>query len=204
MHAAFKENLMTSLRPCLVCAAIVLTALMVGAHGNSQGNSVRYEKEGLSFDYADGWTLADQSNADAQQLTLTKANTDAQITVFVHRGRIDTPEKLVQAKKAFIDPYVKSVNDRFVGWGAKPESSPATSEVGGAAAEGVRIRASLGGDAAEASIFWAPVNGRVVVLTFFRPDNQNKQTMPSYDVIRTSIKVEPPPAKATPSKKPVQ
>ena len=190
---------MTSLRPFVIFAAIVLAALMV----RPQGNSSRFEKEGLSFDYANGWAVADQSNADAQQLMLTKANTDAQITVFVHRGRVDTPDKLAQAKKAFIDPYLKSVSDRFVGWGAKPESSPATSEIGGAAAEGVRIRASLGSDAAEASIFWAPLNGHVVVLTFFRPDDQNKLTMPGYDTIRTSIKIEPPPPKASPSKKPV-
>lgn len=190
---------MTSLRPLVIFAAIVLTALMV----RPQGNSSQFAKEGLSFDYASGWAVADESNADAQQLTLTKANTDAQITVFVHRGKVDSPEKLAQAKKAFIDPYVKSVNDRFVGMGAKPESTPATSEVGGAAAEGVRIRASLGGDAAEASIFWVPLNGRVVVLTFFRPDDQLKQTMAAYDIVRTSLKVEPPPPKAAPSKKPV-
>jgi hypothetical protein len=190
---------MTSLRPFIVFAAIVLTALIV----KPQGNSSQFAKEGLSFDYANGWTLADESNADAQQLTLTKANTDAKITIFVHRGKVDTPEKFAQAKKAFIDPYVKSVNDRFVGWGAKPETSPATSEVGGAAAEGVRIRASLGGDAAEANIFWVALGTRVVVLTFFRPDDQLKPTMPGYDTIRTSIKVEPPPPKASPSKKPV-
>ena len=192
-----------TLRPCLIFAAIVLTALMVRPHDNPQANSVHFEKEGLSFDYPNGWTIADQSNSDAQQLVLSNANTDAQITVFVHRGRIDTPEKLAQARKAFIDPYVKAFNDRFVGLGAKPESTPATSEVGGAAAEGVRIRASLGGDAAEASIFWAPLNGRVVVLTFFRPDDQNKQTMPAYDMVRNGIKVEAPSPKASPSKKPI-
>jgi hypothetical protein len=190
---------MTSLRPFLIFTAIVLMALMA----RPQGNPAHFQKEGLSFDYANGWTIADQSNSDAQQMTLTKANTDAQVTVFVHRGRVDSAEKLAQAKKAFIDPYVKSVSDRFVGWGAKPESSPAPSEIGGVAAEGVRIRASLGGDAAEAGIFWAPLNGRVVVLTFFRPDDQNKQTMPGFDLIRTSLKVEPPPPKASPSKKPV-
>jgi hypothetical protein len=199
MHARCEEDVMTSLRPLLIFAAIVLAALMV----KPQGNASHFEKEGLSFDYASGWTVADESNADAQQLTLTKANMDAQITIFVHRGKVDTPEKLAQAKKAFIDPYVKSVSDRFVGLGAKPESTPATSEVGGAAAEGVRIRASLGSDAAEANIFWVPLNGRVVVLTYFRPDDQLKQTMPGYDTIRTSIKVAPPPPKASPSKKPV-
>ena len=190
---------MTSLRPFVIFAAIVLAALIV----KPQGNSAHFEKEGLSFDYASGWTIADESNADAQRLTLTKANLDAQITIFVNRGKVDTPEKLALAKKAFIDPYVKSVSDRFVGMGAKPESSPATSEVGGAAADGVRIRASMGGDAAEASIYWLPLNGRVVVLTFFRPDDQNKQTMPAFDLIRSSVKVEPPAPKASPSKKPV-
>ena len=187
------------MRPIMIFAAIVLAALMA----SSQANPSHFAKEGLSFDYASGWNVADESNADAQQLTLTNSKLDAQITVFVHRGNVDTPEKLAQAKKAFIDPYIKSVNDRFVGMGARPESSPITAEVGGAKADGVRLRASLGGDSAEANIFWVALNGRVVVLTFFRPDDQVKQSMPTYEAVRTTIKVEPLPPKASPSKKPI-
>jgi hypothetical protein len=104
-----------------------------------------YTKDGLSFDYPAEWTLQEGVNEDAQQLTLGKANTDVQISVFVHKGRI-TPEKLPDAKKAFIDPYIAGTERQFVQMGAKPEQSPEASEIGGVKADGVKVSASLGGE----------------------------------------------------------
>src|ERR1043166_1466486 len=89
----------------------------------SQGDAKHFTKDGLVFDYANGWTIADESNtdakqftlnpsgsdSDAQQFTLNRSGSDAQIRIFAHRGKVDSPEKFAQAKKAFIDPYVKSV-----------------------------------------------------------------------------------------------
>lgn len=167
-----------------------------------QGDAKHFTKDGLVFDYAKGWEITDGSNSDAQQLTLTNTANDAQISLFAHRGKIDTPEKFAQAKKAFIDPYVKSNNDRFLQVGAKPQSSPATSEIGGVPAEGVRIKVTLGGEPGEADIYWATLNNRVVVLTFFGSDKELKKATPAWDIIRTSLKVEAAPPKASPSKKP--
>jgi hypothetical protein len=42
----------------------------------------------LSFSYPNGWTLHDDTNSDAQQLTLARANNDIQIRVFAHKGRM--------------------------------------------------------------------------------------------------------------------
>ena len=85
----------------LKLVAIVLAACIL-ASGQTSKNFV---KDGLSFDYPEGWMLTDDSNGDAQQFTLTKSNSDVQIRLFVHKGRI-SEEKLPDAKKAFIDPYV--------------------------------------------------------------------------------------------------
>ncbi len=167
----------------------------------SQAEPKHFSKDGLVFDYLNGWSITDESNGDAQQLTLNRADSDAQIRVFVHRGKVDTPEKLVQAKKAFIDPYVKSVNDTFVQMGAKPESKPATIQIGGAQAEGVQLRASLGGEAGEATVYWLPLGSRVVVLTFFGPDAALKRAAATWDMVRNTIKIEPPPPKASPTPK---
>src|SRR5262245_8015070 len=125
MQRRFWEDMMKSAKPLFVCALLLIAALVA----RSQGDATHFAKEGLSFDYANGWTITDESNSDAQQITLNKANSDAQIRIFVHRGKVDSPEKLAQAKKAFIDPYVKSVNDMFIGMGAKPDSSAATAQV---------------------------------------------------------------------------
>jgi hypothetical protein len=157
-----------------------------------------YTKDGLSFDYPADWALQEGVNDDAQQLTLAKANSDVQISIFVHKGRI-TPEKLPDAKKAFIDPYVAATEKQFVQMGAKPEQSPDASEIGGVKADGVKIGASLGGEAGAAKIYWALVGQRVVVLTLFGPDKQLKQHAATWDLVRNSLKVVDP--KATPSPK---
>src|SRR4026207_321065 len=108
-------------------------------------DSKNFAKDGLSFDYPAAWQLQDDSTGDAQQLTLAKANSDVQIRVFVHKGRI-TPEKLPDAKKAFIDPYITANVKQFEQMNARPKMSPDTAEIGGVAAEGVNITASIGGE----------------------------------------------------------
>lgn len=179
---------------CAVLLLLFVTAL-------SQGDTKHFTKDGLTFDYTNGWSITDESNSDAQQLTLNRADSDAQVRVFVHRGKVDTPEKFAQAKKAFIDPYVKSVNDQFVQMGAKPESKPAKIKVGEIEADGVQLRASLGGEPGEADIYWLLLTNRVVVLTLFGPDTALKKASATWDTVRNSIKIEPPPAKASSSPK---
>jgi hypothetical protein len=158
-----------------------------------------FTKDGLSFDYPADWALQEGVNADAQQLTLGKANSDVQISVFAHKGRISA-EKLPDAKKAFIDPYVNATMNQFVQMGAKPEQSPDSSEIGGVKADGVKIGASLGGEAGAAKIYWALIGQRVVVLTLFGPDKQLTQQAAAWDLVRNSLKVIDP--KSTPKASP--
>src|SRR5262245_42765737 len=155
-----------------------------------------YSNNGLSFDYPSSWQLQDSTNDDAQQFTLARANSDVQVRIFVHKGRVSA-EKLPDAKKAFIDPYIAATAKQFVAMGAKPEQVPDASEIGGVKADGVSINASLAGETGAAKIYWAVVGNRVVVLTLFGPDKEMKKLMPAWDQIRTSLKVIDP--KATPS-----
>jgi hypothetical protein len=157
-----------------------------------------YTKDGLSFDYPADWNLQEGVNDDAQQLTLAKANSDVQISVFVHKGRI-TPEKLPDAKKAFIDPYINATANQFVQMGAKPQQAPDSSEIGGVKADGVKISASLGGETGASKIYWAVVGQHVVVLTLFGPDKQLNQNAAAWDLVRNSLKVVD--AKAAPAPK---
>jgi hypothetical protein len=176
-------------------AAIFFAACMLATAQTSKN----FTKDNLSFDYPEGWTVQDDSNNDAQQFTLAKPNSDSQIRVFVHKGRV-SEEKLPEAKKAFIDPYIAATAKQFVSMGAKPEQSPAVSEIGGVKADGVNISASLGGDPGAAKIYWAVVGQRVAVLTIFGPDRETKHLAPAWDLIRNSLKVADP--KATPAASP--
>jgi hypothetical protein len=178
--------------------AMILFVCCILANGQTPKN---FAKDGLSFDYPEGWMLTDDSNDDLQQFTLTKSNSDVQIRLFVHKGRI-SEEKLPDAKKAFIDPYVAGTAKQFVQMGAKPEQSPDVSEIGGVKADGVAIKASLGGEPGAAKIYWALVGQRVAVLTLFGPDQQTKQHASTWDLVRNSLKIADPKAAPAPSPKP--
>lgn len=158
-----------------------------GSSVDQTSDTKNFRSDGVSFDYPNGWVLQDDTNSDAQQLTLARANNDVQIRVFVHRGRI-TPEKLPEAKKAFIDPYIASTTKQFVAMGAKPEQSADSTEIAGAKAEGVKIAANLGEPGA-ARIYWTVVGQRAVILTIFGPDRETQQFTSAWDMVRNSLKV---------------
>jgi hypothetical protein len=178
--------------------AIVLLSAVFASAQTPEAQS--FAKGGLSFNYPNGWQLQELKNDDAIDLVLSRPNNDVQIKVFVHKGRI-AAEKLPEAKKAFIDPYVKAVGKQFEAMGATPKQAPDTSEFAGVNADGVNITASLGGETGASKIYWALVGQRVVVLTFFGPDRELKQFAPAWDMVRTSLKIEEKPA-ASPSPKP--
>ena len=156
-----------------------------------------FNANGVSFQYPDSWTIADDSNSDAQQITLTRPKNDVQIRVFVHKGKI-TPEKFPDAKKAFIDPYVASTVKQFEAMQAKPQQSPDTTDIAGVKADGVKVSANLGEPGA-AKIYWALLGQRVVILTIFGPDREIKEFMPTWDMLRSTFKIED---KSAPKSKP--
>jgi len=162
----------------------------------------QFTKDGLIFNYPNGWSFNDSSNADAQDLTLGRADSDAQIKVFAFRPLITTPEKLAEAKRVLVDKYVAATTKGLSDAGAKPESSPATIEIGGVQAEGLKIRATLGGEPGAAEIYWGVIGKRLVVLTFFGPDRALKKAMPVWDIVRSSLQIEEPKPQPQPSPKP--
>lgn len=182
------------------CTALLL--LFVSTHAQTPaGDAKHFAKDGLSFDYPGGWSLVDESTSDAQQLTLRRDDSDAMIKLFVHRGKVDTPDKLAQAASKIVDPYVEYTAKQFVEMGAKPQRVPASIEIGGAPAAGVRIQAVLDGEPGEAAIYWTTVGNRLIVLTFFGPDKARQKATPTWDSVRNTVKAELPPT-AKPSPKP--
>ncbi|HEY6119587.1 MAG TPA: hypothetical protein VIV66_06500 [Pyrinomonadaceae bacterium] len=169
-------------------------------------NPKTFAKDGLTFNYPSAWSLQDGSKSDAQQLTLARADSDAQIRVFVYRSKIETPDNFTEAKHKLVDPYVDSTAKTFEQMGGRPERSPISSEIGGVKADGVKIRAILSGEPGAAEIYWAVVGERLVVMTVFGPDAALKQVTPAWDVVRSSVQIEGPRPEvkppATPTPKP--
>ena len=159
-------------------------------NGLSQNPATKqYKKDGLRFDYLSSWTLLDDSNSDAQQLTLVRPDSAAQIRIFVRRGRV-TPEKLPKTRKEVVDSYIEATAKQFIAMGAKPEQSPDSIDIGTTKAEGVNVKASLGGDPGAARIYWTLLGERVVVLTYFGPDKEMAKHTNAWDLVRSSLQIE--------------
>jgi|SRR6185437_16195395 len=178
---------MTSSRHLLTLIALLLCGVSASAQ-----DAKEFNKDGLTFSYPASWTFNDTSNADAQQMTFGRPDSDAQIRVFVFRTPIKTPEQLAEARKVLVDPYINATFKQFEQMGATPKRAPATTEIAGLSGDGVRISASLEGEPGAAEIFWGVVGQRLAVLTRFGPDKALTKALPAWDLIRTSIKVEEP------------
>lgn len=182
-------------------ALLMLCGLSAAAQ-TVPSDAKQFLKDGVSFNYGAGWAFNDTSNADALQMTFGRADGEAQITVFVFRAHLTKPEQIAEAKRVLVDKYVASTTKQFQQEDPKTQSAPATSEIGGVATEGVKIRASLGGVPGTAEIQSAVVGQRLVVLTLLGPDKDVKKATPVWDLVRTTIKVEEPQPKTQPSPSP--
>jgi hypothetical protein len=149
----------------------------------------RFDKGGLAFDYPSGWNLVDESKTDAQNLTLSHEGSTAQIKISVPGTLIDTPEKMAQARTKVIEPFIEAVAQLLVELGGKPEKSAASATIGGAQAEGVRIRAVLRDEPGEATVYWRIAGNRLVILVFFGSDQSLKQASAAWDAVRISLRV---------------
>jgi hypothetical protein len=184
------------------CLATVFLCCVLPASAQTPADAKQFTKDGLSFSYPSAWAFNDTSNTDAQQMTFGRTDSDAQITVFVFRTPLTTPEKLAEAKRVLVDKYIASTTKSFEQAGARPESAPSSTEIGTVKSDGVKIRASLDGVPGVAEIHSAVVGQRLVVLTFLGPDKALVKATPAWDMIRTSIKVEEAQPKIEPKAQP--
>jgi hypothetical protein len=150
----------------------------------------RYDQEGLTFDYPSAWKLQDVSKPDRQHLTLMHETTGVQIMVLVSREAISKPEQLAAARKAVVDPLVENMAQQFKQMGLTPERSTVTTEIGGAQAEGIRLRAVLDGAPGNADTYSLLLGQRLVVISTFGGEAEFKQIAAGWDTIRRSVKVE--------------
>ena len=188
-----------SINFCLL-ALFLICGLSASAQTPADGKP--FTKDGLNFSYPSGWAFNDASNSDAQQMTFGRPDSEVQITVFVFRTPLTTPERLAEAKRVLVDKYIASTTKSFEQAGARPESAPASTEIGGVKSEGVKIRASLDGVPGVAEIHSAVVGQRLVVLTLLGPDRAVVKAAPAWDMIRNSIKVEEAQPKPQPAAQP--
>ena len=182
-----------------IIVAIALCLLTIS--GAAQDPNVKhFEKDGLSFDYPANWQISDQSTGQMQFLELTQG--DVTIRVRSPREWLKTPDKEAHAKKLFQDQYVEGFATQFEQQGMQPKRSAVTTQLGGGDAEGVRLRVVMDRQPGGLDSYYRIVSDRLVHLSVLGSEKDIARDAPAWDMIRNSLKVEPPPQpKTSPSPK---
>jgi hypothetical protein len=185
-------------RSIIVGAALSL--LIVGAFAQDP-NVKHFEKDGLSFDYPANWQFSDQSTKQMQFAELTRG--DLVIRVRSPREWLKTPEKEAAAKKLFQDQYVDTFASQFEQQGTGLKRSPIATTISGANAEGTRLRMVMDRVSGGLDSYVLILSDRLVNLSILGSDSDITKATPVLDLIRNSLKVEPPPQpKPSPSPSP--
>lgn len=176
-------------------------ALLFAASVQTQTPDTKhFDKDGLSFDYPAKWQLSDQSTQQMQFLELTQG--DIVIRVRSPREWLKTPEKEAHAKKLFQDQYVNDFASQVEQAGMNPKRSIVITQIAGADADGVRLRANLDGQPGGMDSYCRIISDRLVNLSIIASEKEIARSAPVWDLIRNSLKIEPPPQpKASPSPK---
>src|SRR5438045_9515443 len=166
---------------------------LVAAIGLAQDPNVKhFEKDGLSFDYPANWQFSDQSTGQMQYLQMARDGF-AEIRIRVPREWLKTPDKEAAAKKLIQDQYVDGFASQLQQAGLTPKRSTPATQISGAEAQGARVRAVMDGEAGGMGSYSNITSDRLVQMSIIGSEKEIAKSAAVWDMIRNSLKVEPPP-----------
>jgi len=144
---------------------------------------------GISFDYPAGYSVTDESTADAQNFILTRKGSSVQLTIVALR-RIVLRKELPAALDEFKEPIIKKV-ETTLGVTNSAERVPIQSQLGSEQAEGVRVLSSRIRNRT-GEVIWLWSNSRLVALSFVRSNADETIELPLWETVRSSLRVQTP------------
>lgn len=169
---------------------IVLTPLAPAA--GQEGGAGHFSKDGLSFDYPKGWTVAENSDERLQGVTLRRAGVSNVITVLALREPVATPAQLYAARNSVTAPYVEGVARRLGLEKAPPPEETRCVEVGGRFAVGFRMEGRVREEPTTAEVYTIALGRRLLHLVHIRNNRDEAQGEGAWRTLLGTLKVEPP------------
>ena len=203
-----KKTLLVSLLISLMCAPAPWRARTAARSqqqpsaaqsSQSQPSVEHFAKDGLSFDYPEGFKLTDRSNEAAQHLILGREGSPILIMVIAHRDAVANREQFETARDNITTPYVRNLAR-----GLGVEKAPSWEEAGcidvgerpGDArrfATGFKLSGKSNGQPSTGEVYAVALGRRFVNLVYVRNDRDDAQGAPAWKTVLDTLKVEPPP-----------
>src|SRR5262249_17178822 len=142
----------------------------------------------VSFDYPDGYTVSNESSAEAQRLILTRRGSSVQLTIVVTKDVV-LRDRAPAAIEKSTEPLIKQVADTLGEGKNPPERTSIKTQVGDKEAEGFRLRSS---SKRRGEVIWLRLGLRLTSVALIRSDRDESPASQLWQTIRSSLKVEPP------------
>ncbi len=169
-------------------SAVLLLAWPVLAVFNQ---SSQFNRDGLSFSYPSDWRLEDASDATAQTLNLDRGKDDAKIIVVVLRTQLSGAQ-LAEVQPKMTSALAEAMVEEIQKLGAQVQRSGVSEMIGGVQAQGVRLRATVQGEAGNCDIYWLVLNSRLVHIVFLGSDQERIRAANAWNMLRSTLRVGGP------------
>lgn len=106
---------------------LVLALVCLPTNAQSlEGETRRYAKDGLAFQYPASWVLTDKSTAEAQHLMISREGSSAVVMIVALRDLVSDGRQLDSARNSFTQPLIENMAKKFGVSGSS--GSPAVTE----------------------------------------------------------------------------
>lgn len=148
----------------------------------------RYSRDGLSFSYPSDWPLVDESDANTQNLNLDRGQNEAKIMIVALRAQI-TSQQLAEIQPQVTEAIVGTLMQEMANVGAQAQRLAVSETIAGVNARGVRLRATVQGEAGSADIFWLYLGGKLIHVVFVGSDKERSRAAPAWNMVCSTLRV---------------
>ena len=147
-----------------------------------------YSRDGVSFSYPADWPLSDESDAQAQTLSLDRGQNEAKILVMVLRQEM-TAQQLTGAQALMTQAIVDNLTQSIAKAGAQAQRSSVSAVIGGRQANGIRLRAVVQGESGNVEVYWLAINNRLVHVILIGADPELARAANAWNMICSTLRV---------------
>lgn len=170
---------------------ILLTLLVMPASSSrAQTGVAHFSKDGLSFDYPEGWTLEDKSKDEIRHLVIKRPDGSVILMVVAQRDPLQDYTQLHASRDAITRPYVANIA-RMLNAEVSSDSGMQCMPVGESLAVGRRMAGRLGQEPSTGEVYAVAKEHLLIHLFYVRQDKDEASGAAAWKTLTDTLKVEP-------------
>lgn len=171
---------------CAILAHAIFSLVIANAQTGTTATE-HYEKDGLAFDYPEGWHVTNSASPGVQTVTLERKGTQAKIVVTMQDGLTSTCDFQAERKKiseALTEKLAAELHS------ASNTILPVTTHISGFEVGGSKLQGVVNRKPVSGFVFSLRISRRFISLVYILAV-KDERAKSAWDTIRTTLTVEP-------------